>query len=144
MLRRFLILLGLIVAAVSAPAAAASPDAQIAWRLLDYLAVDYAGAVDGGKVVSASEYAEMREFSASVGERIAALPATPAKARLAARSATLQALIARKASPPSPGMRSTRPRLTAFAISASTTGSASKRCTRGRSGAIRLRSGSAG
>jgi high-affinity iron transporter len=51
-------------------------------------------------VVSASEYAEMREFSASVGERIAALPATPAKARLAARSATLQALIARKASPP--------------------------------------------
>jgi high-affinity iron transporter len=100
MLRRLLILLGLIVAAVSAPAAAALPDAQIAWRLLDYLAVDYAGAVDGGKVVSASEYAEMREFSASVGERIAALPATPAKARLAARSATLQALIARKASPP--------------------------------------------
>jgi high-affinity iron transporter len=100
MLRRLLILLGLIVAAVSAPAAAASPDAQIAWRLLDYLAVDYAGAVDGGKVVSASEYAEMREFSASVGERIAALPATPAKARLVARSATLQALIARKASPP--------------------------------------------
>jgi high-affinity iron transporter len=48
MLRRFLILLGLIVAAVSAPAAAALPDAQIAWRLLDYLAVDYAGAVDGG------------------------------------------------------------------------------------------------
>jgi high-affinity iron transporter len=100
MLRRLLILLGLIVAAVSAPAAAASPDAQIAWRLLDYLAVDYAGAVHDGKVISAPEYAEMREFSASVGERIAALPTTPAKAKLAARSATLQELIARKASPP--------------------------------------------
>jgi len=100
MLRRLLIALGLILASLSAPVAAASPDAQIAWRLLDYLAVDYAGAVQGGKVVSAPEYAEMKEFSASVAERIDALSATPAKAKLVARSGQLQALIATKASPP--------------------------------------------
>ncbi len=42
---------------------------QVAWRLLDYLAVDYGGAVKDGKVISASEYAEMTEFSTSVMER---------------------------------------------------------------------------
>ncbi len=99
MLRRILIVLAIALAGWSAPAAAASPDAQTAWRLLDYLAVDYAGAVQGGKVVSAPEYAEMREFSGSVAERLNALPATPAKPKLLARSARLQALIGRKASP---------------------------------------------
>ena len=99
MVRRLLIALALIAASLSAPAVAAAPDAQVAWRLLDYLAVDYPGAVQDGKVVSAPEYAEMREFSGSVAERIAALPATAAKPKLATRTATLQALIARKASP---------------------------------------------
>jgi high-affinity iron transporter len=99
MVRRLLIALALIAASLSAPAVAAAPDAQVAWRLLDYLAVDYPGAVQDGKVVSAPEYAEMREFSGSVAERIAALPATAAKPKLAERSATLQALIARKAAP---------------------------------------------
>ena len=88
-----------------APAAAqsaASPTegVQTAWRLLDYLAVDYGGAVAGGKVVSASEYAEMREFSASVHERIGALPAKSEKAQLLAGSARLQDAIERKAAPP--------------------------------------------
>jgi high-affinity iron transporter len=100
MLRRLLIALGLALACLSAPVVAAPQDAQTAWRLLDYLSVDYAGAVQGGKVISAPEYAEMREFSGSVGERIQALPATPAKAGLLARSARLQGLIQRKASPP--------------------------------------------
>ena len=83
-----------------ATAAAAAPDAQTAWRLLDYVAVDYGGAVSDGKVVSASEYAEMREFSASVRERVTALPAKPAKAQLLAASARLQSAIERKAPPP--------------------------------------------
>jgi high-affinity iron transporter len=100
MLRRLLIALGLALACLSAPVVAEPQDAQTAWRLLDYLSVDYAGAVQGGKVISAPEYAEMREFSGSVGERIQALPATPAKAGLLARSARLQGLIQRKASPP--------------------------------------------
>ena len=67
---------------VATAAAAADPEVQTAWRLLDYVAVDYGGAVSGGKVVSSSEYAEMREFSASVHERINGLPAKPAKVDL--------------------------------------------------------------
>ena len=85
---------GLAIAANAAPS-----DAQTAWRLLDYLAVDYGGAVSGGKVASASEYAEMREFSASVTEKLAALPTNPAKAQLLKESAGLQSAIDRKASP---------------------------------------------
>ncbi|WP_417468131.1 hypothetical protein [Maricaulis sp.] len=50
-----------------------APSPQVAWRLLDYLAVDYAGAVSDGEVVNALEYAEMQEFSASVHDRLTAL-----------------------------------------------------------------------
>jgi high-affinity iron transporter len=91
-------LLGCFAALLPSPARAAASDAQTAWRLLDYLAVDYGGAVSGGKVASASEYAEMREFSASVSEKLAALPANPAKAQLLKESAGLQGAIAHKAS----------------------------------------------
>ena len=61
---------------------------QTAWRLLDYLAVDYPrrGRRTGGSI-SPSEYAEMREFSASVSQRIAALPAKPAARRPGRRGA---------------------------------------------------------
>ena len=34
------------------------------WQLLDYVAVDYGGAVANGAVLKASEYAEMQEFAA--------------------------------------------------------------------------------
>ena len=85
---------------VASAAAAADPEVQTAWRLLDYVAVDYGGAVAGGKVVSPSEYAEMREFSASVHERINGLSAKPAKAQLLAGAARLESAIERKAPPP--------------------------------------------
>lgn len=75
-----------------------SPSAQVAWRLLDYLAVDYPGAVKDGKVVSASEYAEMREFSSAVRERIAGLPNTAAKPRLIAKADDLVKAIGARAS----------------------------------------------
>jgi len=89
---------------VAAPAGlhaapAADPnDVQIAWRLLDYMAVDYGGAVDGGRIKSASEYAEMTEFAASVTARLATLPPTPQRAALMTGAARLQAVIARKGS----------------------------------------------
>ena len=85
--------------AFSIPAAAEDNGAGTAWRLLDYVAVDYAGAVSGGKVVSASEYAEMQEFGASIEERLKALPAKPEKAKLLAASANLRSAIAQKQSP---------------------------------------------
>ena len=73
--------------------------AQTVWRLLDYLAVDYAGAVQDGKVISEAEYKEMIEFSRSARERIALLPVTPAKMALQQQAVALEKLIADKASP---------------------------------------------
>jgi high-affinity iron transporter len=88
-----------VLLAFSMPAAAQDNGAETAWRLLDYVAVDYSGAVAGGKVISASEYAEMREFAGSIDERLKALPAKPQKAALLAGSAKLQSAIAQKQSP---------------------------------------------
>src|SRR3982750_552385 len=88
-----------VALAVAAPALAQNDDVRTSWRLLDYLAVDYSGAVSNGKVVSQSEYAEMREFSASVREKLAGLPAKPQKPALVAASERLGAAIDRKASP---------------------------------------------
>lgn len=86
-------------AGLSAAPAADANDVQTAWRLLDYMAVDYGGAVDGGRIKSASEYAEMTEFAASVTARLATLPPTPQRAALMSGAARLQAVIGRKASP---------------------------------------------
>src|SRR5437868_5257424 len=103
MLRRLIACLGLVLtaAAVSpALAAAAGPtNIQTTWQLLDYVAVDYGGAVRGGKVISASEYAEMREFSGSAVDKISALPPGPGKQPLVAESRRFKALIDTKASP---------------------------------------------
>lgn len=74
-----------------------SADAQIIWQLLDYIAVDYSGAVDRGRVRSADEYAEMNEFGAQVASRMAALPKTSAQASLVADAQALNQLIHRKA-----------------------------------------------
>ncbi|HVI55987.1 MAG TPA: cytochrome c/FTR1 family iron permease [Luteibacter sp.] len=73
--------------------------AQTAWRLLDYIAVDYAGAVDHGAVSSPAEYAEQQEFAATVASRIAALPDKAEKAALIAQADALQKAIAAKAEP---------------------------------------------
>ncbi len=79
---------------------AAEPEAPaVAWRLLDYIAVDYSGAVADEKVISTTEYAEMVEFSASVRERIAALPQTSAQERLVREAEALQSAIQKKAPP---------------------------------------------
>jgi len=99
MLRRFLLSFALLFACTPALAAPLSGDVQTTWQLLDYLSVDYAGAVQHGKVISASEYAEMREFSGSAADKIANLPANPAKAALVDESKQFAAMIERKASP---------------------------------------------
>jgi len=93
-----LLLWGLL--AVS-PALAQTPsdDVQTAWRLLDYIAVDYAGAVSHGEVSSPTEYAEQGEFAATVAERIDGLPAAPAKPALLDDAARLRQAIAAKADP---------------------------------------------
>ena len=75
-------------------------EVQTTWRLLDYIAVDYREAVRDGRIVNDGEYKEMGEFTASVRERLAALPEKPVKAKLVAGAAALQSAVARKAAPP--------------------------------------------
>ena len=100
LLHRLLALFALLLtAAVAAPAPAQSSDVQTAWRLLDYIAVDYREAVRGGRIVNQLEYDEMVEFSSSVEERLEGLPARPAKAQLIRESSELQRAIAAKAAP---------------------------------------------
>ena len=97
-----LALAGTRVAAQPTTPSVQSPSAgvQTAWRLLDYIAVDYREAVRDGRVVNAAEYQEMVEFSDSVGTRLAALPANPARAELIGDAAALKRSIAAKAEPP--------------------------------------------
>ncbi|MFQ5347341.1 MAG: c-type cytochrome, partial [Rhodothalassiaceae bacterium] len=71
--------------------------AAAAWQLLDYLAVDYGGAVRDGVVIDAGEYAEMVEFAGLARERIAALPAGPDREALFAGAEALAAAIGSKA-----------------------------------------------
>lgn len=54
-------------------ALATESDVRRVWQMLDYLAVDYGGAVKGGVVISASEYSEMQEFAAASRTKLAAL-----------------------------------------------------------------------
>lgn len=99
-LRIVLAILGLVLGmAMPAYAAAGDEDVQTAWRLLDYVAVDYRGAVADGQVKSAQEYAEMTEFSAAVETKIGALPASPDRAALVAEAKAFRSLVAGKAAP---------------------------------------------
>ena len=83
----------------TANAQAAAADVQTAWRLLDYIAVDYGGAVENGRIKSQSEYAEMTEFAGSVSSRLATLPLQPERAALLNGAGRLQGAIAAKAAP---------------------------------------------
>lgn len=101
-LARLFLAVALLVAAqlpATAVAQDAPPSAAVAWRLLDYIAVDYPGAVSDGRIVSEAEYAEMREFSASVRSRIAALPASSAKPQLLAEANALVGSVDHRAEP---------------------------------------------
>ena len=81
------------------PAHAADPNAQTAWRLLDYIAVDYPAAVQEGEVVNEGEYAEMGEFSEAVRARLTALPPTEGLPQLVSDAERLQLAIAAKSAP---------------------------------------------
>lgn len=96
------ILLALLLAPVAWPAAAPAADAPDAFapllHALDYLAVDYGGAVKDGTVLDRGEYDEQVDFATSVGHMIAGLPARPERAALQATAAGLLAAIRDKRS----------------------------------------------
>lgn len=78
--------------------AAATPAATL-WRLLDYVAVDYPGAVQDGRIASAAEYAEMIEFSETVATQMATLPPTEARPDLLRQAEVLKRAIVAKRPP---------------------------------------------
>jgi high-affinity iron transporter len=91
-----LCLLGLL-----GPRQARGDDAAVqrVWRLLDYVAVDYAGAAADGRVLNEAEYAEMVEFAGSAHGRIAALPPQAAREPLLRQAEQLRTAVADKAPP---------------------------------------------
>src|SRR5688572_8201041 len=99
LLARLWLLIAIAALALPAAASAQSQDVQTAWRLLDYIAVDYREAVQGDRIVNQLEYDEMVEFSGSVSERLKALPPKPAKAQLTLGAVELQRSIADKDPP---------------------------------------------
>ena len=94
---RFIAILMILIASPSA--ASTNGDVQTTWRLLDYIAVDYAGAVENGTIISEVEFAEMTEFSATVAERMAVLPPNPQRTALVASAEALSDAIAAKSAP---------------------------------------------
>jgi len=92
--------LGCLVVLLLVPAgiARASEPATVL-HLLDYIAVDYAGAVQSGKVRDEAEYQEMQEFAGQAHTLIGALADNPARAALQAKAADLARDIEAKTAP---------------------------------------------
>jgi high-affinity iron transporter len=73
-------------------------DLQQLLQLIDYVGVDYAGAVADGKVIDEGEYAEMQDFAAGIVQQAGDLPANSARADVQHRAAELSGQIAARAS----------------------------------------------
>lgn len=69
------------------------------WQMLDYMSVDYSGAVENGKVINKDEYAEMVEFASAVERQLAELPGKAELSQLLQQTMALKAAIADKAAP---------------------------------------------
>ncbi|MDT7529948.1 cytochrome c/FTR1 family iron permease [Sphingopyxis sp. SE2] len=99
MLRRAAAILLAMLMLLPVVARADTAAVQTTWRLLDYVAVDYSGAVHNGRVISEAEYAEMLEFTDSAAAKIATLPPNGARAQLLANAKRLKAAVVAKESP---------------------------------------------
>jgi high-affinity iron transporter len=72
-------LAGLVLAAaLSATAHASENEVRTALHMLDYIGVDYAGAVQDGRIISEAEYREQQEFAAEVARTLDKLKVDPA------------------------------------------------------------------
>jgi high-affinity iron transporter len=85
------------VSAFAQPASPTPNDARQLWQLIDYVAVDYGGAVANGAVVSEFEYAEMLDFTNNAVKQIQALPPRPTRAAISAAIGDLRAAVVGKA-----------------------------------------------
>jgi len=68
--------------AVSLYSQAINANSQQLLQLIDYLGVDYAGAVEQGRVINEAEYKEMLDFSAGIHQQLVALPENDVKDEL--------------------------------------------------------------
>ncbi len=76
---------------------ARAADPAVVLNLLDYIAVDYAGAVQDGKVADADEYKEMQEFAGQARALIAGLSEDPARPALQKAAVALATRVEGKA-----------------------------------------------
>src|SRR6185295_5316402 len=102
--RRMLVCAALLAGPAAFAAAPATPAreapaaaAQIVVHLLDYIGVDYGGAVENGKVKSADEFKEMVEFAGQVESQLKSLPPVPQQSALTAQAESLARRIGEKA-----------------------------------------------
>jgi high-affinity iron transporter len=100
--RRLAILIACGLTLLSTPLAIVAADdtdlpVRQLWQLLDYVAVDYSGAVANGEVSDATEFQEMREFAATIRERVKSLPAREGQQALVRQSEALDAAVTRHA-----------------------------------------------
>jgi high-affinity iron transporter len=91
------VLLAPILLMLSVSVGAAADPAQTVVHILDYIGVDYAEAVEHGKVKNADEYKEMVEFAAQVRTLLGGLPDNPSRAGLQVDAERLAALVDAKA-----------------------------------------------
>ena len=96
-----LTLCAILFCALAPLASAQSVDSTVpqTWQMLDYLATDYAGAVQDGAIISTSEYAEMQEFAAIVRKNLQSLTPTPSTANLLGQADKLVGSIEAKVAP---------------------------------------------
>jgi len=79
-------------------------DTQQLLQLIDYVGVDYSGAVANGQVINTAEYEEMQDFAAGISQHLIDLPSTDAatqqvKAELTENAIKLSLLVEQKKSP---------------------------------------------
>lgn len=93
------LLLPLLFLFALAGPAAATPDLPKLVQLIDYVGVDYRGAVADGEIISEAEYAEMIDFTAAIREQSAQLPDSGGAEGFAATARRLEALVKERAAP---------------------------------------------
>lgn len=87
------LLFGVIFVIAANACEASEAEVRQVWQLLDYVSVDYGGAVRDGKVVSDSEYGEMLEFARTSQTKLAGLEERPETKTLIAEAAALVAAV---------------------------------------------------
>jgi high-affinity iron transporter len=96
-----LLLLSIAISSAQALDKEVEDKAKQIWQMLDYMGVDYSGAVKDGQIISKEEYAEMTEFSQTVEQQLRSLPDTAQKKELMQSAGALKQAIAGKAPPAS-------------------------------------------